>query len=81
MWAAVKLFFSDNAAKIIEWLGILGAVGAAVQAVFSAGKKSEKSAELQQTLDNVEKAHEVENKNSALSDSAVDAKLRTDWAK
>ena len=65
----------------MEYLAIGGAFAGVLLEVFTAGKKSEKVDELKQTLNNVEEAHAIENKNSALSDSSVSAELRSDWGK
>lgn len=79
MFAAIKAFFSGSSAKLAEILAlILSAIGL-IAGIFNAGKGAEKTKEMAEEQKQENKAHEVENSNSALSDSAVDQRLRDKW--
>lgn len=82
MWAAVRLFFSANMARVIELFAALLAGVAVVIGIFQAGKRSAKVEELQQINKQVGQAHAIENSNRAdLADGAAAGKLRTDWSR
>lgn len=81
MWTALKLFFSTNVVRVVEWLAIIGGALLTVLTIFNAGKKSEQVDELKAVLRDTGKSHEIENKNSALSDADVDSELRSKWGK
>ena len=81
MWSVIKLFFSENAVRVMGWLIAALSVLGAVFAVFSMGKKSERVNQLEREVESGRKANAVKNKNSALSDTAVDDKLRDDWGR
>lgn len=56
MWAAIKLFFLDNAAAIMAKAAMLFAAIGAVAAVYRAGAKSERNDQLEVDLENAKEA-------------------------
>lgn len=82
MWAAIRVFFSSNAAKLIELFAAVATGAAVVTGIFRQGVKSEKVDEMQQVNKEEAQAHEVEDKNRAtLADGDAAGKLRTDWSR
>lgn len=81
MWTAISLFFNKNAVRVMGVVAAILAFLGAVLAVFSAGKKAERVNELEREVESGRKANAVKNENSALSDSAIDDKLRDDWGR
>lgn len=81
MWAAIKLFFSNNTAKLIEWGAILAAAAGVVLEIFTSGKKSEKVDELRTVQQEEGKAHAVEDVNKLRPDGAAADELRSQWSR
>lgn len=81
MWAAIKLFFSTNAVRVMEYAAIAMAFAGVLLEVFTAGKKSEKVDELQTVQKEVGVANAVQDQNKMRPDGAALDELQSKWSR
>lgn len=81
MWTIVKSFFGGLSTKTLEILGGIVTVAAVLTGVYSAGKKSEKTDELEQVQKESTSARNIEDKNRVeLRDGDAAQRLRDKWS-
>lgn len=81
MWGALKVFFADNAVKLLGGIASLATVAGILFGARRAGRDAERVARIQEQVKRVEVAHDVENKNRPLPDGAAAERLRDSWSR